>query len=212
MRTRHLLILIGACLAVVGCADDGRSLRPPSAEQTTTSRPAPVTFAPDLLEGESGLRLESADFEPGALMPVAATCDGINVAPSLEWSGLNPDMAKELAISFTDQTNASEPVLLWLVTNISPTVSNIDAGTLPADAVETLNDFGEAGFGSPCIQTTDTDPRRLQFRLHVLSEPSNISSGDPGNEAFSTVNSLTIDAAAVLARVDSDSGSLSGFN
>ncbi len=171
-----------------------------------------MTFAPDLLESPSGLKLTSADFEPGNTIPPSATCEGSNVSPALEWTGLEAEEGQELAISLTDQTDIKEPVLLWLVTNISPEQTAITAGELPADAVETLNDYGESGFGNPCIESTSETPRRLQFRLHVLSGPSGVGVGDPGNEAFSKVISLTVDAAAVLTKVDSDAAPLSGIN
>ncbi len=212
MRVRTFLALIGACFALISCSSDGTTLRAPTSDQTTTSRPPPVTAAADSLESPNGVRLSSPDFEPGDTIPVTATCNGSGTVPTLEWDGLSPGDGQELALSFTDQTDIDQPVLLWLATGISVDESSIEAGELPPGAVETLNDYGNSGFGSPCIESPADSSRRLQFRLHVLSGPSGVSEDDPGNEAFGTVQALTIDAAAVLVTVDSTSPLNDGTN
>ena len=71
---------------------------------------------------------------------------------------------------------------------------------MPVGAFETLNDYGNPGFGTPCISTTDTN-RDLQFRLHVLAQPSGIGPGDPGNEAWDALRAQTVESASLLARV-----------
>ncbi len=145
------------------------------------------------------MALTSPAFEPGGEFPLSATCDGDNVFPDLNWSGV-PDGAVELAVTLADQTNPEEPLLLWLMAGIEPTNTGLSAGTMPVGAFETLNDYGNPGFGTPCISTVDTG-RDLQFRLHVLAGPSGIAPGDPGNEAWNTVRAASIESASLLGRV-----------
>ncbi len=199
---RAALIAIGfLALALVGssCADDGRDLAAPASWQTTTTRPPPPTSAPDQESGPSGMTLTSPAFEAGAEFPVSATCDGDNIFPDLNWSDV-PDGAVELAVTLSDQTNPEEPLLLWLMAGIEPSNGGLAAGTMPVGAFETLNDYGNPGFGTPCISSADTG-RDLQFRLHVLPQPSGIAPGDPGNEAWNTVRAASIESASLLARV-----------
>ncbi len=199
---RWLLLLI---VVVAGCAGDGRELAEPSVELTTTTRPLPPTSAPNFEESESGLSLSSPDFDAGATVPVAATCAGANTWPELQWTNL-PANAAELAITLTNQTNPDEPLLLWLVAGISPTETALLPGAMPAGAFETLNDYGNQGFGSPCLDTIGEEaagPVDLQFRIHVLEQPSGLVGGGPGNEAWDTLSAAATDSASVLMRIGS---------
>lgn len=183
-------------LLAAGCADDGRELAEPGPDQTTTTRPAPTTVAPAQEVSESGLALSSPDFEPGASAPPSALCTGANRHPALSWAGV-PDGTAELAVTLSDQTNPAEPVLVWLVAGIDPTTTGLAAGELPAGAVETTNDYGTTGWGSPCLEDLGGE-RQLQFRLHALVSPSGLTTGFPGNEAWDQVEAGAIDDATVL--------------
>ncbi len=195
-----LLAALGLLLAA--CANDGRDLAAPSSWQTTTTRPPPPTSAPNQEISENGLTLTSPLFEPGSTLPASATCAGTNVFPDLAWSGVDGG-ASELAVTLSDQTDPEEPLLLWLMAGIDPGNAGLTAGTMPAGAFETLNDYGNPGFGTPCLDTFSSGLRDLQFRLHVLPQPSGIAPGDPGNEAWDAVRAQSIESASLLARIDS---------
>lgn len=194
-----MLGLAVLALLASACSDDGRDLAAPSAWQTTTTRPPPPTSALNQEVGASGLVLTSPQFEPGGEFPIEATCEGANIFPELTWNEV-PTEAVELAVTLSDQTNPEEPLLLWLMAGIEPTNLGLTSGTMPVGAFETLNDYGNPGFGTPCIPSTDTG-RDLQFRLHVLPQPSGIGPGDPGNEAWTTVRAASTESASLLARV-----------
>ena len=205
-KVRLALISISSlALFLSACANDGRELAEPQDWQTTTTRPPPPTSAPPQMEGDSGLLLTSPDFEPGGPVPPVARCDGDNRFPTLHWTAVDPNLdAAELAIALADQTNPEEPLLLWLMAGIDPSGTNLVSGTFPNDgAVETLNDYGQPGYGTPCLESFESGLRDLQFRIYVLPRASEIQSGDPGNEAWDTVNALAIDAASLLMQVDS---------
>ncbi len=196
-------------MAIVGvvagaCASDGRELAQPADWQTTTTRPPPPTSAPPSEASESGAELWSADFEPGGEIPVSATCAGENVFPSLEWGGV-PAGVGELAVTLSDQTDPNEPLLLWLMAGIPPDRTGLDSGFLPEGAFETLNDYGNPGYGTPCLESFQTGRRDLQFRLYMLPGVSGLQSGDPGNESWDSLRAQAIETASVLARVDSQS-------
>ena len=110
---------------------------------------------------------------------------------------------QELAISLTDQTDFASPVLLWLTTGISPSATSVESGFLADGAVETFNDYGNHGYGTPCIEELGEGERTLQFRLHVLSSQSMITEKAPGNESMRSVQAMTIDSAAVVMKVKS---------
>lgn len=188
-------------MAVAGCSSDGRTLREPSADQTTTTRPAPPTSALDQEISPTGLQLSSPDFAPGDPVPADATCLGTNRFPGLAWSGVAAGTS-ELAITLSDQTNPAEPLLLWLLAGISPSVTGFGAGEIPAGAYETLNDYGRQGFGDPCLEELGAGQRDLQFRIYVLDQPSGLAPGDPGNQAWDSLRAQATDSATLLMRVD----------
>lgn len=194
-----VLLLTMAALLAAGCAGDGRELAATQEWQTTTTRPPPPTSAPDQQVSESGLTLISPDFEPGAEIPVSATCLGTNIFPTLEWGQVDP-LAVEIAVSLSDQTDPEVPVLMWLMAGIPPTETGLTAGKMPIGAFETTDDYGITGYGQPCLDTYADGQRDLQFRVYVLPQPSGLASGHPGNEAWETVRAEAIDTATLLAR------------
>ncbi len=205
-RRPAVLLIILAVLSA-GCAADGRDLAEPLAWQTTTSRPPPTTVAPDREVSDSGLELSSPDFSPGAEIPLNATCDGDNIFPTLEWTGA-ADTAVELAVSLSDQTDPANPDLLWLMAGIDPSLTGLDAGVLPVGAVETLNGFGNPGYGNPCLMSLTADEpgigRDLQFRIYVLDQPSGVFPGAEGDASWATIKAMSTDSASILARLTAE--------
>ncbi|MGH1489255.1 MAG: YbhB/YbcL family Raf kinase inhibitor-like protein [Acidimicrobiales bacterium] len=202
LSTRLIAVLIGLALLSAGCANDGRDLSAPLDWQTTTTRPLPPTSALDQEVSDSGLSLTSPMFAPGSDIPISATCAGENLFPELAWTGV-ANSAVELAVTLSDQTDPETPLLLWLMAGIDPSNTGLIEGTMPIGAFETLNDYGNPGYGTPCLETYSDGRRDIQFRVHVLTSPSGIAPGDPGNEAWTTVKAGSVDSAALLARVDS---------
>lgn len=188
-------------VVVAGCASDGRELQEPEAWQTTTTRPLPPTSALPSETSESGLVLSSPDFAPGEAAPLDTTCAGANLFPDLQWENLPVD-AVEIALTLSNQTDPEEPLLLWLLAGISPAENGLASGTAPAGAYETLNDYGNLGYGTPCLESLGEGRIDLQFRIYILDQPSGLAPGDPGNEAWSTLTARAVDSASILMRIE----------
>lgn len=195
---KWLLIVL---LVVAGCANDGRALRDPEPWQTTTTRPLPPTSALPSEISESGLSLTSPDFGPGDAAPVDTTCNGANVFPNLQWTNLPPATA-EIVVTLSNQTDPEEPLLLWLMAGISPVETGLTAGDPPAGAFQTLNDYGNLGYGSPCVESLAEGRLDLQFRIYILDQPSGLAGGDPGNSAWTSVTAQAVDSASILMRIE----------
>lgn len=200
-----VLALSTTILLVTGCVNDGRELAAPTADQTTTTRPPPPTSAPLFENSSTGVALTSPDFEPGELVPISATCAGENVFPNLNWGNI-PEGAVELAVTLADQTDPNEPLLLWLMAGIDPNVTGLESGRLPdqdPSAFETLNDYGNPGYGTPCLDTFSSGRRDIQFKLYILIASSEIQPGASGNDSWQTLRAASVESATLLARVDS---------
>lgn len=203
-----LVLTLAFVVTAAACASDGRELAEPQDWQTTTTRPPPPTSAPPQEEGSTGLLLTSPDFEPGGDLPLVARCDGQNRFPTLEWTPIDPDLgAIELGITLSDQTDPEAPLLLWLMAGIDPSLTAVPSGTFPNDgAFETLNDYGQQGFGTPCLESFENGRRDLQFKLYVLNTPTGFESGAPGNTSWDDLTARSVETATLLARVDAVAG------
>jgi phosphatidylethanolamine-binding protein (PEBP) family uncharacterized protein len=101
-------MLLGLAAAMVaGCTHDGRTLRPPPPGATLPATTVPLTSTTAALQPGVGsvtpadLVLTSSAFAANAVMPVELTCDGTNVSPSLQWTGV-PTGTTELVLTVTD--------------------------------------------------------------------------------------------------------------
>ncbi len=145
--------------------------------------------------------MTSPDFEPGGLAPVDATCAGLNQPPTLEWSGVDAG-TQELAVALSDQTDPENPLLIWLVAGLDPSLTELPGDGLPPGSISVLNDYGQAGYGNPCIDTLSAGLRDLQFRLYVLPDRSGLTEGAAGNSSWDHVAALAADSATLLMRID----------
>jgi Raf kinase inhibitor-like YbhB/YbcL family protein len=194
-RAVTLVVLAGLGL-LVACGNDGRALREPTAEQTTTTRPpatestaaAGATTAP-----APALRLTSQTFSEGGGIPDLHTCRGDDVSPALLWTGV-PQGTTEIALVVRDLD--ANQFVHWVVAGLSPDLGGLAQDAVPADAVEATNDAGQVGWSGPC---PPSGTHHYEFRLYALSEPSGVTQGEPGAEAAQRVESAPALASAALS-------------
>ena len=119
------------------------------------------------------LVIKSTAFEPNGAMPIKHTCEGDDLSPALEFSGV-PDGAKSLAL-IVDDPDAPDPAapkmvyVHWALYDIPPTTKGLPEGMaaarLPKGAREAKNDFGNLGYGGPC---PPIGRHRYFFKLYAL--------------------------------------------
>jgi len=136
-------------------------------------------------------------------------CDGRNISPELHWNN-PPKGTKSFAITVYDpDAPTGSGWWHWLVVNIPADTKQIVAGasakhTLPKGAVETMTDYGSAGFGGACPPKGDK-AHRYVFTVHALD----VESLDLKAESNSAlvgfmVNSHTIQKASLLSYYQRD--------
>lgn len=96
-----------------------------------------------------GMTLSSPDFEDGGEIPPRFTCDGEDLSPALEWSGI-PGDAVELALIVDDPDAPGGTFVHWVLLTISPQTGGLAQGQVPDGATQGRNDFGESGYRGPC--------------------------------------------------------------
>lgn len=105
------------------------------------------------------LVLSSPAFTHMGEISLKYTCEGQDVSPPLQWSGVPAD-AKSLAL-IVDDPDAPDPkaprtvYVHWVVYNIPADATSLAEGAregaaLPAGAREGINDWKKKGYGGPC--------------------------------------------------------------
>lgn len=111
------------------------------------------------------MKIKSPVFEESGLIPLKYTCDGDNINPPLEISGV-PENAKSLALIMDDPDSKAGNWIHWMVWNIDPQTKEISEHSVPGGATEGINSFGKTGYGGPCPHSGE---HHYRFKLYALS-------------------------------------------
>ena len=105
-----------------------------------------------------GMSLSSPAFAPGGEIPALFTCEGQDLSPALDWTGV-PETAKSLVL-IVDDPDAPDPAaprttwVHWVLYNLPPAARGLPQGVaptaLPPGTKEGTNDWRRTGYGGPC--------------------------------------------------------------
>jgi len=117
--------------------------------------------------------IQSKSFRHNEMIPARYTCDGQDISPPLQWSGM-PTEAKSLVL-IVDDPDAPDPAaprmtwVHWVLYNIpvdAPGLEeNISSASLPEGTKEGINDWGRKGYGGPC---PPIGRHRYFFKIYAL--------------------------------------------
>jgi Raf kinase inhibitor-like YbhB/YbcL family protein len=147
------------------------------------------------------LSISSPEFEDGGLIPARYTCNGEDLSPPIEISGV-PEGTKSLVLFFEDPDAAREPRGIgrtwdhWILVNISPDTRTIPEGSVPTGAVEGMNDFGSAEYGGPCPPTFR---HRYDIKLYALDTVLDLKKGASKGQVESAMARHILDSATYTA-------------
>ena len=104
------------------------------------------------------MTITSPAFEHEAPIPTQYSCDGNDLSPPLQWSGV-PDQAKSLVL-IVDDPDAPDPRapkmtwVHWVLYNMPPDAKglpeDVGAAKLPPGTQQGRNDWKRTGYGGPC--------------------------------------------------------------
>ncbi len=124
-------------------------------------------------ERQMSLTLESPDFARQGEIPERFTCDGSDISPALQWTGI-PQQTRSLVL-IVDDPDAPDPAapkmtwVHWLLYNIPPSAAglpeNVASGDLPPGTLQGKNDWKRTGYGGPC---PPIGRHRYFFKLYAL--------------------------------------------
>lgn len=126
-----------------------------------------------------GLELRSSAFIASGTIPRKHTCDGADLSPALEWTGV-PEGARTLALICDDPDAPVGTWVHWVLYNLPADVTRLPEGipsteTIEQGASQGVNDFGRIGYGGPC--PPPGKPHRYFFRLYALDAKVALSPG-----------------------------------
>ena len=164
LRSISVIVVLGLFLLLfLGCA--GR--QPQIAQPANTPKQEKVE-----------IKLTSAAFKDGEPIPRAYTCDGANISPPLEWSGV-PKSAKTIVIVCDDPDAPGGTWVHWVLYNLPAdnigVVENLPATeTLKAGGFQGKNDFGKTAYGGPC---PPSGTHRYFFKIYALDSELPLKAG-----------------------------------
>lgn len=104
------------------------------------------------------MKVTSTAFADRGEIPAVHTCEGRDIAPALQFSGV-PAGARSLAL-IVDDPDAPDPRaprmtwVHWVLANLPANSAGLPEGVAPAalpkGTVEGLNDWKRTGYGGPC--------------------------------------------------------------
>ncbi len=115
------------------------------------------------------IKLNSTAFQPDGMIPAKYTCDGANVSPPLEWSGV-PEATKSLALICDDPDAPGKTWVHWVVFNLPASKTSLPENVPPQETIagggkQGTNDFKKIGYGGPC---PPSGTHRYFFKIYAL--------------------------------------------
>lgn len=119
------------------------------------------------------LSLASPSFGQMGVIPRLHTCDGEDLAPALQWTGVPAAIRSFVLI--VDDPDAPDPAaptrtyVHWVLYDLPASATGLRTGAttaaLPAGTREGLNDWNRTGYGGPC---PPVGRHRYFFKLSAL--------------------------------------------
>jgi len=166
----RISIVILLVLAIAGCRNGPHS----STQTAASSTPQAAVVS---------VQVTSNAFKEGQPIPRQYTCDGVNISPPLEWSGV-PKTAKTVALIADDPDAPTGTWVHWVFYNLSAAniglVENLPPDeNLKAGGFQGKNDFGKIGYGGPC---PPSGTHHYHFKVYAVDTELSLKAGATKDE------------------------------
>ncbi len=141
------------------------------------------------------MELKCPFFENGGFIPTKYSCEGEDVSPPLEISGI-PDGTKSLVLIVDDPDAPVGTFVHWLVWDIKPE-NKIDENSVPPGSFQGKNDFGRNDYGGPC---PPSGTHRYYFKLYALDRFLNLAEGSSKEDLEEAIEGCVIESSVLVGR------------
>jgi hypothetical protein len=152
---------------------------------------------------EQHLTLTSGSFVDGGTIPSRYTCDGENLIPPLEISGVPEKTASLVLIMddpdipyFVKEERGIEVFDHWVLFNLKPTIRSIEEGIQP-EGGSGVNSAGNSVYTGPCPPDGE---HRYFFKLYALDTVLTLPERSTKKEVEDAMDSHIIEETQLLGR------------
>lgn len=142
--------------------------------------------------------IKSSAFKNNETIPSKYTCEGDDINPLLEVSGL-PENTKSLTLVVDDPDAPAGNWNHWLVWNINSKTQYIYEDSVPAGAVEGTTSFGRVGYGGPCPPKGDS-PHRYFFKVYALDKELDLEEGASREDLLSAMEGSVLEQVEIVGK------------
>jgi hypothetical protein len=180
MRRSFAVVAAVAAMGIVsGCGDDGGD----------SAVPAP--------SASGRLTVTSSAFTDGGTIPRRHTCDGEDVSPPLDITGV-PAKTAELALLVEDPDAPHGTFTHWLVWGVDPKDTRWPAGEAPSGATQGRNGFGKDRYGGPC--PPKGKPHHYVFTAYATDKPLGLTTGASANDVKKALKTHALASGTLTGR------------
>jgi Raf kinase inhibitor-like YbhB/YbcL family protein len=139
------------------------------------------------------MQITSVAFEGNQAIPKEYTCDGADVNPELNITGV-PSGAKSFALIMDDPDSPQGTFTHWLVWNLEPSAMAIKKSSKP-DGLEGTNAVGKIGYTGPC---PGKGMHHYHFKLFALDALIMADQGAKRDVLEAAMNGHVIETAELI--------------
>jgi Raf kinase inhibitor-like YbhB/YbcL family protein len=150
----------------------------PAAQQTSPESGGTQNNNMQTGKDNMALTISSTAFSNGGMIPSQYTCDGANISPPLQWSGI-PAGTKTVALIVDDPDAPAKTWVHWVVYDLPANTAQLPENIKPQEklaggAKQGTNDFKKVGYGDHVhpVEPTDTSLSFMPSTLRLLSIPA----------------------------------------
>ncbi|MBM3468862.1 MAG: YbhB/YbcL family Raf kinase inhibitor-like protein [Alphaproteobacteria bacterium] len=152
------------------------------------------------MEQAMGLSLSSSAFQPNQSIPTQYTCEGQNISPPLEWSGV-PEGTKTFVIICDDpdvppQVRSDRMYDHWVLFNIPLSVTSLSENAfVPTGATQGKNTSQKLGYTGPCPPDRQ---HRYFFKLYALDIALDLPEGSTKTQVEEAMKGHILDQTELM--------------
>lgn len=148
------------------------------------------------------MKISSASFFTGEMIPKKFTCDGPDASPKLNWTE-PPAKTQSFALIMDDPDAPAGTWVHWVLFGLPADARELAEGVakqeqLANGARQGRNDFGKIGYGGPC--PPPGNPHRYFFKLYALDAKLNLKAGATKTDVESAMKGHILAHAEMIGK------------
>jgi Raf kinase inhibitor-like YbhB/YbcL family protein len=147
------------------------------------------------------MKLVSAAFDEGGMIPEKYTCDGADMSPPLKWDSI-PEGTKSLALICDDPDAPVGTWVHWVYYDIPVSIKSVPENVASDErpkmgGIQGTNDFRRIGYGGPC---PPGGTHRYYFKLYALDTLLNLPPGATKKQLITAMENHIVDQAQLMGK------------